>query len=161
MDSNNQLDKIKFYSFNKQDLVILLSVYNAAYLLFLGIIKGHLIVCFITAVLLSLIALFIIAWIEFVQKTNEEEDKLEYEQKLVRKNIRAEYLKVHKVKQKNELLMKAGCLAPEKLEDTIVVDYDAPIIPLNKDFGEVKEVHFNYIDRIASRKKNRGQPEGI
>jgi hypothetical protein len=161
MDLNKNFNNIKLYSFNKQDLIILLSVYNAAYLLFSGIIKGHLIVCFAIAVLLSLMVLFTIAWIDLVQKTNEEEDKLEHEQKLIRKNIRAEYLKIHKVKQKNELLMKAGCLSPEKSEDTIVVDHDAHILSLNKDFGEVNEVHFNYIDRIVSRKNNTGQPEGI
>ena len=85
------LDKIKFYSFNKQDLIVLLSVYNTAYLMSSGIMKGHLIVCFITAVLLSLITLFVIVWIALFRKNNEEENNLEYEHKIVRKKIRDEY----------------------------------------------------------------------
>ena len=56
--------------------------------------------------------------------------------------------------------MKAGCLPPEQAKKTIVVDHDDPPFSLNKDFKEIKEVHFNYIDNIASGEKNRGQPEG-
>ena len=157
---NQILDKIKCYSFNKQDFIIVLSVYNATYLVSSNILKGHLIVCFVIAVLLALIALFIIAWIDLVKKTNEEEAELEHEQNLVRKKIKDEYIKVHKMKRKNELLMKAGCLPPEHAEKTIVVDHDDPPFSLNKDFKKIKEVHFNYIDNIVSDEKNRGQPEG-
>ena len=75
MDLNNKLDKIKLYAFNKQDLIILLSVYNIAYLVSSVIVKGHLIVCFVIAVLVSLITLFAIAWIDLVKESNEEENK--------------------------------------------------------------------------------------
>ena len=157
---DNKLDKIKCYAFNKQDFIILLSVYNTTYLVSSSLIKGHLIVCFVIAVLLSLIALFAIVWIDLLNKENEEESKLEHEHAQVRKKIRDEYLKVYKVKQKQELLIKAGCLPPEQLEKTIVVDHDDPPFSLNKDFQKVKEVHFNYIDDTIPQKKIRGQPEG-
>ena len=160
MDLNNTLDKIKCYSFNKQDLIILLSVYNATYTVSLSIVKGHLLACFVVAVLLSLIALFAIAWVDLLKLTNEEEDKLKREHGLVRKKLRDEYLKMHKTKIKNELLMKAGCLSPEQVEKTIVVDRDDPLPSLKNDFGEVKEVYFNYIKGTDSHKKTRGQPEG-
>ena len=137
----------------------MVSVYNSAYLLSTSIVKGHLIACFVIAALLSLIVLFAIVWVDLVQKTKEEKAKLEYEQELIRKKIKDEYLKVHKMKKKNALLMKAG-LPPEQLEKTIVVDHDAPPFSISRDFGEVKEVHFNYIDNIVSRKKTEGQPEG-
>ncbi len=126
----------------------MLSVYNATYLLSTTIVKGHLITCFIIAVLLSLIALFVIAWVDLLKETKEEENKLEREQGLVRKKLRDEYLKVHKMKIKNELLMKAGCLPPD------------PSLSLENDFGEVKEVHFNYVKGMDPHKKARGQPEG-
>ena len=158
VDLNSRLDKIKFYSFNKQDIVILLSVYNFTYLLFINIVKGHFVVCFTIAVLLSLVTLFAIVWVDLRRITNEEEDKLEREHELVRKKLRDEYLKVHKTKIKNKLLMKAGCLPPEQVEKTIVVDHDDPHLSLKKDFGEVKEVHFNYIECDDPRKKIRGQP---
>ena len=157
---DNNLNKIKFYSFSKQDLIILLSVYNSVYLLSTSIIKDHLIVCFVIAALLSLITLFAIAWVQLIKKTNEEKAESEYEQELIRKKIKDEYLKVHKMKKKNALLMKADGLTPEQFEKSIVVDHDDPPFSISKDFGEVKEVHFNYIDRIVSQEKNKGQPEG-
>ena len=157
---NNNLNKIKLYSFNKQDFIILLSVYNATYLLSTNIVKGHLIACFVIAVLLSLVVLFAIVWIDLIQKTKEEKAKLEDEQELIRKKIKDEYLKVHQMKKKNELLMKAGCMPSDQLKKTLIVDHDAPPFSINRDFEEVKEVHFNYIDNVASSKKTEGQPEG-
>ena len=147
---NNSQNKNNFYSFNKQDLIILLSVYNAAFLFLTSIIKGHLGACFVAAVLLSLIVLFAIVWIDLTQKTSEEETELEHEQEIVRKKIRDEYLKVHNKKRKHELLRKAGCIPEEQL----------PHFLLNKDFGKVKEVHFDYIDDTGVQKNIRGQPEG-
>ena len=153
-------NKNTFYSFNKQDLVILLSVYNAVFLVSTSIIKGHPIICFVTAVLLSLIALFVIVWIDFTRKADEEETELEHEEKVVRRKIRDEYLKVHNIKRKHELLMKAGCFPKDQLEKKIVIDHDDPQLSLKKDFGEVKEVHFNYVDNTILSEKIRGQPEG-
>ena len=161
MNLNNKLDKIKLYAFNKQDLIILLSVYNTAYLVFSTILKGHLIACFIIAVLVSLITLFVIVWIDLIKKSNDEENKIQYENELVRKKIRDEYQKIYRKKIKNELLIKAGCLPPEDAEKTIVVDHDEPPFSLNKDFEKVKkEVHFDYIEHPNPQKKIRGQPEG-
>ena len=160
IDLNNKLDKIKCYSFSKQDLVILLSVYNAAFLLLTSIVKGHPAVCFVTAVLLSLISLFAIVWIDLIKMTNEEVAKLEHEQELIRKKLRDEYLKIHKMRRRDELLMKAGCMQKEQSEKNIVVDHDATPFSLNKDFEKVKEVHFNYIDDVTHGEKIRGKPEG-
>lgn len=154
------LNKLKLYSFSKQDLIILLSVYNATYILLSSIVKSHFIACLVLAVLLSLVTLFIIAWIDLVHKEKEEKIKSEYEQELVRKKIKNEYMKVHKVKQKNELLNRVGCLPPEQLEEIIVADHGDPPFSLDKDLGNVKEVRFDYLDKILSREKNRGQPEG-
>ena len=153
-------NKNNFYSFNKQDLVILLSVYNAVFVASTSIIKGHSIICFLTAVLLSLIALFVIVWIDFARKTDEEETELEHEQKAVRRKIRDEYLKVHNINRKHELLIKAGCFPKEQRERNLVIDHDDPQLSLNKHFGEVKEVHFNYVDNMILSEKIRGQPEG-
>lgn len=144
----NKLNKIKCYYFNKQDLIILLSVYNAAYLLFSTIVKDHLIACFVVAILLSLATLFVITWFDLVKKVSEEELESKNEQKLVRENLRDEYLKVHKMKKKNELLKKAGCPP------------DVSALSLNKHFGEIKEVHFDYLQEIISSEKIRGEPEG-
>ena len=124
-------------------------------------IKSHLIACFVIAILFSLITLFIITWIHLFKKGEEEDDKLAHENKLVKNNIKGEYLKVHKMKRKHELLMKAGYLSPEQVEKTIIVAHDHPSILFKKDFqGVEKEVHFDYRDDATSNKKNRGEPEG-
>ena len=157
MNLNKNFNNIQCYSFNKQDLIILLSVYNAVYLLSSSIVKSHFIVCFVIAVLLSLVTLFIIAWVDLIKKRKEDEAKSEHEQELVRGKIRDEYQKVHKKKIRNELLMKAGC---SSVEQALVVDYNDPPIPLNKDLEEVKEVHFNYLKDAASSETINGQPEG-
>ena len=65
------------------------------------------------------------------------------------------------MKRKLELLMKAGCLLPEQIEKNIMLDNDAPPISLQKDFGKVKAVHFNYIDSITPDEKIGGEPEGV
>lgn len=161
MDLNNKLDKIKLYAFNKQDIIILLSVYNIAYLISSVIVKGHLIVCFVIAVLVSLITLFVIAWIDLVKESNEEENRIQHENEVIRKKIRDEYLRIHKRKIKNELLRKARCLPPEEIKKTAVVDPEEPPVLLNKDFERAKkEVHFDYIEHASPTKRIRGQPEG-
>ncbi len=138
----------------------MLSVYNAVYLVSSTMIKAHLIACFVIAVLLSLITLFLIVWVDLFKKAEEEEDKLDHENKLIRNNIKGEYLKIHKIKKKHELLMKTGFLSPEQVEETII-DSDCPSLSLKKDFqGIEKEVHFDYRDDAISNKNNRGEPEG-
>lgn len=96
----------------------------------------------------------------FFKKANEEETQSEEEQEAVRRNIRDEYLKVHKIKKKHELLIKVGCMPPEKLKKNVTVDDDIPLIASQKGFGEVNEVRLDYINNIASESESKGQPEG-
>lgn len=155
-----KLEQFRCYSFNKQDIAILLSFYNVTYLISWSLLRDTPKTCFVIAVLSFLFTLFAVTLIDLIQRLNEDRMKIYYEQSLVRKKIRDEYLKVHKVKRKKELLMKAGCLLPEQVEKTIVLDHTEPSFTLNKEFGKVKEVHFDYIDSTDPKENIRGQPEG-
>ncbi len=157
---NNKIEKIKEYSFKKKDILILLSVYNTSYLLTTSLVQGHLIACLVLSVFIALITLYLITWVSFFKKANEEEIQSEEEQEMVRRNIRDEYLKVHKIKKKNELLVKVGCLLPGKLKKNVTVDDDAPLTFPKKGFEEVNEVRLDYINKIVSEGEIKGQPEG-
>ena len=147
-------NKIKFYSFSKQDLVIVLSLDNAAFLLLSAVINGHPLTCFTIAVLFSLIVLFAIVWIGLARTVDEEGVKLEHEQELIRKRIRNEYEKVHKMKRGHELLKQAGCFSQEQQDSVLQTDL------LNKDFEKINEVHFNYLNDLIPQENTRDQPEG-
>ena len=155
----NTLEKISFYSFSKQDFVILLAVYNLAYFVSWTIIKGHLAICFVIAFLASLLTFLIIVGIDVFDVAEKEENKLQHEEEKLMRKIRDEYQKVYRLKRKQELLKKAGCL-PEKLkEKNIVSDLEDVDITLYKDSNVVKEVRFNYIDKPGDSGKVGGEPE--
>ena len=138
-------------------MIILLSVYNAVFLLASAVIKGHPVACLAIAVLLSLIALFVIAWIDFAQKTNEEEVNLRHEQEFILNKIKDEYLKVHKMKKGQELLERVERLSKGQGHNPQGDHLYSP----NKDFKKAKGVHFDYLTGATSKKEDgEGQPEG-
>ena len=152
----NKLDEIKCFSFNKKDIMLLLSFYNVAFFICCLALKSYIGVCFLTAFLVSLISLFIITAIDVLEKKQEEESKLHEEEIQLRKKIEHEYQRIYKLKRKHELLKKIGALDTKERKN-ITSNTDSPI---NTNLTPDKKVYFSYLNRFGTDGEHQNIPEG-
>lgn len=148
----DKLEKITCFSFNRKDVIVLLSFYNMAFFICCFLIKGHWGTCCLIAFLVSLIGLFMITTIEAFQKEKEEEAKIHQEEIELRKKIREEYQRIHKLKQKHELLRKierVGALKKKKEKKSLVTDTANPL----------HKVYFSYLNRFSTDAQTQSLPE--
>lgn len=150
----NKLDAIKCFSFNKKDIIFLLSFYNVAFFACCLIFKSYIGACFLLAFLISLISLLIITAIDTLEKKHEEESKLHEEETQLRKKIEHEYQRIYKLKRKHELLKKIETLDTEK--KYIISDIDSPS---NIDLAQDKKVHFSYLNRFGTDDQHQNTSE--
>lgn len=106
-------------------------------------IKSHFELCCILAFLASLVVLFITTAVDTYEKEKEEEEKVHEEELELRKKIRDEYQRIHKLKKKHELLKKIE--SQEQITDS---DMDTPPeISITKKEEPESTVHFSYLNR--------------
>ena len=110
-----------------------------------------------------LFALFAITVIRFLKVTNEIEMETAGNDHCVRKEIENEYKRIHMLRKRKELLMKAGCLDPKENEN-IVFDIDDAGVGSGNKPKEAHEVRFNYLEKYGSytleEEKRRRHPPG-
>lgn len=75
---------------------------------------------------------------DIFEKEHKEESRLQEEEKEIRKNLREEYCRIHKLNKKIELLRRIEPRA------------DNPCNDLNNHFDSVKKVHFNYLKKFSA-----------
>ncbi len=100
--------------------------------------------CLITAVAAGLIVLLIFTLRDVFSRLNGEIDKLKEENTLLRKSFRDEYQRVHRLKRKYELVLKANNENADAKE-TVISYTDDPVLYVQK---VDSVVHINYLNRF-------------
>ena len=131
------------FSFTSKDLIILLFVYNITYFTVCLLVKNDLVICILLAYLMTLVALSVFVTIDIIEKKDELETKQEEYEKQIIKKIKNEYQRIHRLKKKEELLMKAGYIEPEKMQK-IITDIE---MDFESAKNIIKQVHFAYLSR--------------
>ena len=143
-------------------MIILLSVYNLAYISFCTLFTNDLEIAFLSASLVLLAVMFVIAVKDMLTKLNEEKIKM-HEEEVIR-TIRNEYLKAHKFNQKKELLSKANILPCNQDIDEDPL-FHAASIELENLSNYERKVCLSYLNRISTQgsheEKEGGEYQGV
>lgn len=137
------LDNFSDFPFNKKDVVILLACYNVGFFVFWRLSLGSFKECFLIALFVSLLTMVFITISHLFEKKDEEETKFHNTMHKLSQRIREEYKKIYRLKCRNELLAKTGCLKPEERKN-VICDIDISQEKIPEDFEKVNKVHFNY-----------------
>ena len=147
---NKHLFNYVCFSINRRDLIILLAIYNISYFLSSELIRVNLKVCLLIAFLISLVSLFIFTLIHAHEKKNEDDDKRRKEDYLLTKKLKNEYRRIHRLKRKRELLMKAGAVK-EKDFESVISELDDDAVDLEDTSGNTcSTVHIDYLKRLGT-----------
>ena len=145
---HDALSKIKNFYYSKNDLAITLIAYNITFCLWCTFFTNDRRVSLLFAFIVLLLTLFTITLIRFLKKTNEIEVEINANDHYVRKKIEDEYKKVHMLRKRKELLMKAGCLDSEESK-SVFFDVDDVGADSHNKLNSARKVHFNYLDRYG------------
>ena len=142
--------------------MILLSVYNLAYMAFCILFTNDLEIAFLSASLVLLATMFVIAVNDMIKRLNEGKIKM-CEEEVIRK-IRNEYIKAHKFNRKKELLSKANISPCNQGIDEDPLFYAASMELKNLSNYE-RKVYLSYLNRISTQgsheEKGGGEYQGI
>lgn len=160
---NNYLVNIRCFSFNKKDVELLLFIYNISFYALTFLIGNDFKSCFLVAFLVSLVALFVVTAIDIFEKVYEDESKLQEMEGDLGEKIRSEYLKIHKLKRRKELLLSTDDLNPD-VKKNIISNLDIPHNIATNKISEVKKIDFHYLDSGdsgVSEEQPGSHPQGI
>ena len=132
---NNKSQKIYSYPFDKHGLVIVLGSYGFAYAGCLTFFTNDPDFCFLVATLFGLIAMSVLIIGEVSRRVNQKVVGRKREAEKVRRNIRNEFQRIHKINRAEGLVMEANHL-----------DVISKSFSLDNNSILVDKVHFRYLE---------------
>lgn len=126
--NNNLEQSANTTMYVKQHFAFMLIAYSTGCFVLCALFTDDLRLSLVAGFLIALVSLYLIILIKVLNKLNKEKSQLLNEENELQKNIRHEFAKTHKMKKKNELLIKAGANRsdtnnPEKKPHKVNVDY--------------------------------------